>query len=66
MFIHNRALYSSFGFDPALAIGGPAGGPQPILIGFMLFQLVLEPQDTIVNFLIHALTRKYEYQAGEC
>ncbi|ORX33273.1 metalloendopeptidase [Kockovaella imperatae] len=65
IFIHNRALFDSFGFDPQLAITGVAGGPQPIIIGFMLFQLVLEPQDTVVNFLIHALTRKYEYQADE-
>jgi len=30
----------------------------------MLFQLVLDPLDTVVKFLLNALTRKYEYQAG--
>lgn len=65
VFIHNRALFSSFGFDPRLATSGPAGGPQPIVIGFMLYQLVFEPMDTVVKFLMNSQTRKYEYQAGE-
>lgn len=65
IFIHNKALFSAFGFDPRLAVASPAGGPQPIMIGFVLFQLVLSPLDTVVTFLLNALTRKYEYQAGE-
>lgn len=35
------------------------------MIGFMLFQLVLEPLDTVVKFGMNAVTRKYEYQAGK-
>ncbi|OCF42102.1 STE24 endopeptidase [Kwoniella heveanensis CBS 569] len=61
IFIHNKALYSSFGFDPSLAVTAP----QPICIGFMLFQLVLEPTDALVKFLLHAETRRMEYQADE-
>ncbi|KAI9635595.1 metalloendopeptidase [Dioszegia hungarica] len=65
VFINNTALYRSFHFDPRLATHNPAGGPQPIMIGFMLFQLVLEPLDTVVKFGMNAVTRKYEYQADE-
>jgi STE24 endopeptidase len=65
IFIHNRSLYSAFGFDPKLASPSLTGNPQPILIGFMLFQLVLGPIDTAVTFGINALTRRYEYQAGQ-
>ncbi|WWD21951.1 hypothetical protein CI109_106439 [Kwoniella shandongensis] len=61
IFINNKALYSSFGFDPSLAVTSP----QPICIGFVLFQLVLEPTDALVKFLLHAETRRMEYQADE-
>jgi Zn-dependent protease with chaperone function len=65
VFIHNKSLFASFGFDPRLAVESPVGGPQPILIGFMLYQLLFEPLDTFVKFVINTKTRKYEYQAGE-
>ncbi len=59
IFLHNRSLFASFGFDPRLT--NSTGG---IIIGFMLFQMILEPLDTLVKFLMNAQTRKYEYQAG--
>jgi STE24 endopeptidase len=65
LFINNKALFAAFGFDSSLAVSGPNGSPQPIVIGFMLFQLVSGPLDSIVSFFMHAQTRKYEYQAGE-
>lgn len=65
VFINNKALFSSFGFDPRLAVESPVGGPQPIVIGFILYQLLFEPLDTFVKFFINSKTRKYEYQAGE-
>ncbi|RSH90123.1 hypothetical protein EHS25_001456 [Saitozyma podzolica] len=67
IFIHNRSLFSSFDFPSSLAVAGPNGSPssQPIIIGFMLFQMVLEPLDTVVKFLMNKQTRKYEYQADE-
>lgn len=61
VFINNQSLYAAFGFNPELAIAAP----QPFCIGFVLFQLVWEPTDAFVKFLMHAQTRKYEYQAGE-
>jgi STE24 endopeptidase len=65
LFIHNKSLFSSFHFDPRLAVSSPHGGPQPIMIGFMLYQLIFGPLDSIAQVLMHAQTRKYEYQAGQ-
>ncbi|ORY23813.1 peptidase family M48-domain-containing protein [Naematelia encephala] len=64
VFIHNTTLYKSFGFDPSLALDGPRGPPANV-IGFTLFQLLLEPLDAPVKFLFNSITRKYEYQADE-
>ncbi|WWC67541.1 uncharacterized protein I206_101450 [Kwoniella pini CBS 10737] len=61
IFINNKSLYASFGFDPSLAVKAP----QPICIGFMLFQLVFEPTDALVKFFLNAETRRMEYQADE-
>ena len=60
IFFHNKSLFASFGFDPRFA----NSSPHPIIIGFMLFQLVINPLDTFVKFFLNAQTRKYEYQAG--
>jgi STE24 endopeptidase len=35
------------------------------MIGFMLYQLIFGPLDSVAQVLMHAQTRKYEYQAGE-
>lgn len=63
IFIHNKALFSSFGFDPSLAVQSPNGPPQPIMIGFVLYQLLFEPLDTLAKFFMNSKTRKYEYEA---
>lgn len=60
LFINNPALFSSFGFPPSIS-----NETQPIVIGFLLFQLVSAPIDPIVSALMNALTRKYEYEADE-
>jgi STE24 endopeptidase len=65
LFIHNKSLFSSFHFDPRLAVSSPHGGSQPIMIGFMLYQLIFGPLDSIAQVLMHAQTRKYEFQAGK-
>ncbi|KAL1918666.1 uncharacterized protein VTP21DRAFT_2688 [Calcarisporiella thermophila] len=54
-FIHNSALYRSFGFGPA----------QPTLIGFMLFQYIFSPVENLLSFLMNILSRKHEYEADE-
>lgn len=55
VFINNRSLYKSFGFHTE----------QPILIGFLLFNEVLGPTDSIIKLLMNILTRKFEFEAGK-
>ncbi|WOO77532.1 putative CAAX prenyl protease 1 [Vanrija pseudolonga] len=63
IFIHNKALFEAFGFDPRLAVSSPTGGSQPVVIGFILYQLLFEPLDTVVKFFMNSKTRQYEYEA---
>ncbi|KAG0175748.1 hypothetical protein DFQ28_003227 [Apophysomyces sp. BC1034] len=51
-FIHNVQLYTDFGFNI-----------MPTLIGFLLFQLIYSPVDSVINFLMHVYQRKNEYEA---
>ncbi|KAK6433195.1 zinc metalloprotease [Oleoguttula sp. CCFEE 5521] len=53
VFINNRSLYEAFGFY----------GEKPIVIGFILFNEVLSPTDSVVKLLMNVLTRKFEYEA---
>ncbi|EHK42306.1 metallopeptidase M48 [Trichoderma atroviride IMI 206040] len=53
VFINNRSLYSSFGFH----------NEHPIIIGFLLFSDALSPMDTVIQFLLHMVTRAFEFQA---
>ncbi|KAG7696245.1 hypothetical protein KL930_003272 [Ogataea haglerorum] len=52
-FINNKSLYQSFGFYKE----------QPVIVGFLLFGDILKPVDTILEFAMNLLSRKYEYQA---
>ncbi|KAG0222372.1 CAAX prenyl protease 1 [Actinomortierella wolfii] len=51
-FVHNASMYSSFGFDV-----------MPTLIGFMLFQSLYSPVDSIMSFTANMISRHYEFQA---
>ncbi|KAJ9668878.1 zinc metalloprotease [Coniosporium apollinis] len=53
VFIKNQSLYRSFGFHHE----------QPVLIGFLLFNEVLGPTDSVVKLLMNILTRSMEYEA---
>ncbi|KAK9478280.1 peptidase family M48-domain-containing protein [Lipomyces japonicus] len=53
VFINNASLYQSFGFAKE----------RPIMIGFMLFNEILGPLESVLNYLLSALSRKYEYEA---
>ncbi|EOD47581.1 putative prenyl protease protein [Neofusicoccum parvum UCRNP2] len=53
VFINNHSLYQSFGFHTE----------QPILIGFLLFNEVLGPTDSVIKLLMNILTRKFEFEA---
>lgn len=54
VFIKNNSLFKAFGFEVE----------RPILIGFLLFNEVLSPTDSLVKFGMNALTRKFEFEAG--
>jgi STE24 endopeptidase len=54
-FVHNKSLYHSFGFY----------NQYPILVGFLLFNDILQPLDTFLSFAMNLLSRTYEYQADE-
>ncbi|OZJ02431.1 hypothetical protein BZG36_04463 [Bifiguratus adelaidae] len=60
-FIHNAALYRSFGFSGA----GIEPHGMPILIGFLLFQNVYSPVESLVGFLMNVYSRKNEFEAGK-
>ncbi|CEP19164.1 hypothetical protein [Parasitella parasitica] len=51
-FIHNRQLYQDFGFTT-----------MPTLIGFLLFQFIYSPVESVIGFLQHVYQRKNEYEA---
>lgn len=55
VFINNKSLYEAFGFYKE----------KPIIIGFILFNEVLAPTDSVVKLLMNILTRKFEFEAGE-
>ncbi|KAI7853631.1 peptidase family M48-domain-containing protein [Circinella umbellata] len=51
-FINNSRLYQDFGFSS-----------MPTLIGFLLFQYIYAPVDSVIGFLMHVYQRKNEYEA---
>lgn len=53
-FIHNAKFYQDFGFHTT-----------PLLIGFVLFQIVYIPVDSVISFCMHVYQRKNEYEAGK-
>ncbi|KAF2480625.1 peptidase family M48-domain-containing protein [Neohortaea acidophila] len=53
VFINNKSLYEAFGFYKE----------KPIIIGFILFNEVLSPTDSIVKLLMNILTRSMEFEA---
>lgn len=56
-FLHSTPLLLSFDFPSSVAIH------PPVIIAFILYQTVLSPVDTFVNFGMHAISRKFEFQA---
>jgi len=52
--LSNVDLYRSFGF-----------ATQPAFIGLTLFTYIYGPVEHVVSFLMHALSRRFEYQADE-
>ncbi|KAF9730794.1 peptidase family M48 [Paraphaeosphaeria minitans] len=53
VFINNRSLYADFGFHRG----------RPVMIGFLLFNEILSPTDSIIKLLLNIWTRSMEYEA---
>ncbi|KAH7333819.1 peptidase family M48-domain-containing protein [Rhizoctonia solani] len=58
-FMRSWPLLASFGFPM-----GPDSKP-PVLVAFLLYQMVITPIESVVGFLINALSRRFEYQADQ-
>lgn len=54
-FVDNSSLYADFGFTDV----------KPVIIGFMLFGDILTPVDAGMEFAMHYITRKFEYEADK-
>ncbi|CAO3571417.1 unnamed protein product [Mortierella alpina] len=52
-FIHNKEMYISFGFTNS----------TPTLIGFLLFQFLYSPVESVIAFVANMLSRKHEFEA---
>ncbi|PSN65627.1 CaaX prenyl protease [Corynespora cassiicola Philippines] len=53
VFINNASVYADFGFTKE----------RPVLIGFLLFNEILSPTDSLVKLLLNVWTRSMEYEA---
>lgn len=60
LFIHNPTIFRSFGFGEDVAVR-----QQPVIIGFFLYQLIMNPLDPLISLVINSITRRYEYEAGQ-
>ncbi|KAG0316090.1 CAAX prenyl protease 1 [Dissophora globulifera] len=52
-FINNKDMYTSFGFMDA----------TPTLIGFLLFNFLYSPVESVIGFITNMISRRYEFQA---
>ncbi|KAG9076168.1 hypothetical protein FRC06_009666, partial [Ceratobasidium sp. 370] len=58
-FMRSWPLLASFGF-PVGAMAKP-----PTLVSFLLYQMVITPVESVIGFLMNALSRRFEYQADQ-
>ncbi len=75
LFIHNRSLFSAFGFQQggaARKFAADLFGSHsatvitpylPVVVGLELFQLVVNPLDAVLKFVLNAAVRSMEYAA---
>lgn len=59
-FVRNASLYFSFGFGPAAGFGI---NTRPIIIGFILFNEIFAPVESLVSLGMNVLSRKFEFEA---
>lgn len=53
VFINNRSLFQAFGFEKTM----------PTIIGFLIFNDILAPVDTVLKLLMNVMSRKFEFEA---
>lgn len=56
-FLHSPPLLLSFDFPSSVAVH------PPVIVAFLLYQLVIGPLDALVQFGMYAIMRRFEYQA---
>lgn len=52
-FVNNKAMYTAFGFMDS----------TPTLIGFLLFQFLYSPVESVLQFFVNMNSRRNEFQA---
>ncbi|KIY44638.1 hypothetical protein FISHEDRAFT_61693 [Fistulina hepatica ATCC 64428] len=56
-FMHAPPLLRSFDFPPEVAKN------PPIIVAFLMFQLILTPLESFIGIAMNAISRRFEYQA---
>lgn len=56
-FLHNSPLLRSFHFP------SPTASNPPIIVSFLLSQLIMSPLDSVFSLTVNAVTRRFEYEA---
>jgi STE24 endopeptidase len=56
-FLKSPPLLLSFNFPPSVAQN------PPVLLAFMLFQMVITPAEAVVGMLMNAVSRRFEWEA---
>ena len=51
--VNNKDMYTSFGFMDSM----------PTLIGFLLFNFLYSPVESVIGFTTNMISRRYEFQA---
>ncbi|KAH7103466.1 peptidase family M48-domain-containing protein [Auriculariales sp. MPI-PUGE-AT-0066] len=59
VFRHSPLFVRSFDFSPQVAAN------PPLIVSFLLYQIVLSPIESVVSLLMNSLTRRFEWQADE-
>ncbi|WFD18699.1 Ste24 endopeptidase [Malassezia caprae] len=60
LFFKNAAMFRAFGFGPHAVARVPY---LPVLVGYHLFNMLLEPLHTMLGPVINAVSRRFEFEA---
>ncbi|KAF9917511.1 hypothetical protein BX616_000770 [Lobosporangium transversale] len=54
-FVNNKEMYESFGFMDV----------TPTLVGFLLFNYIYSPVESVIGFVVNIISRRHEFQADK-